>query len=179
MKIDIGTIQQANGGKDEESDISIMINDGASTEIDTEQIVGSVRCVQETGPKLLEECLKIRPMRKIRCPVGEARITLAGDLPSRYVIHAVGPKYHREENPAQLLAAAYISSLKLALDNSCESIAFPAISCGSYGYPIREAAKVALQVCSDSKFKEIDIYFYLYGQKNYGIWQSVLDSKNI
>ena len=134
---------------------------------------------KSAGPKLLEECLKIRPMRKIRCPVGEARITLAGDLPSRYVIHAVGPKYHREENPAQLLAAAYISSLKLALDNSCESIAFPAISCGSYGYPIREAAKVALQVCSDSKFKEIDIYFYLYGQKNYGIWQSVLDSKNI
>jgi len=130
------------------------------------------------GPKLLEECRKVKAVKKVRCPVGEARITLAGDLPSKYVIHTVGPKYHREENPRELLAAAYINSLELALENGCESIAFPAISCGSYGYPIREAADVAIRVCKDSKFKDIDVFFYLYGQKNYGIWQSVLDSYN-
>jgi O-acetyl-ADP-ribose deacetylase (regulator of RNase III) len=133
---------------------------------------------KSAGPKLLEECLKIKAVRKIRCPVGEARITLAGDLHSKYVIHAVGPKYHREEKPEELLAAAYTSALTLALDNDCKSIAFPAISCGSYGYPVRDAAKVALQVCGDRRFKEIDMYFYLYGQKNYGIWQSALDSSN-
>ena len=130
------------------------------------------------GPKLLEECLKVKAVKKVRCPVGEARITLAGDLPSKYVIHTVGPKYYREANPRRLLAAAYISSLELALENGCESIAFPAISCGAYGYPIREAADVAIQVCKDSKFNDIDVFFYLYGQKNYDIWQSVLDSKN-
>jgi O-acetyl-ADP-ribose deacetylase (regulator of RNase III) len=130
------------------------------------------------GAKLLEECRKVKAVKKVRCPVGEARITLAGDLPSKYVIHTVGPKYHREENPRALLAAAYTNSLELALENGCESIAFPAISCGSYGYPVREAADVALQVCKDSKFKDIDVYFYLYGQKNYAIWQSVFDSKN-
>jgi O-acetyl-ADP-ribose deacetylase (regulator of RNase III) len=130
------------------------------------------------GAKLLEECQKITIVKKVRCPVGEARITLAGDLPSKYVIHTVGPKYHREENPKQLLAAAYNNSLKLALENGCQSIAFPAISCGSYGYPVREAAAVAIDVCNDKNFSDIDVFFYLYGQKNYDIWQSVLDSKS-
>ena len=126
------------------------------------------------GYKLLEECRKVKAVQKVRCPVGEARITSAGDLPSKYVIHTVGPRYHREENPKELLVAAYVNSLELALENGCESIAFPAISCGAYGYPVREAAKVAIQVCNRSKFKCIDVYFYLYGQKNYDIWQSVL-----
>ena len=130
------------------------------------------------GPKLLEECRKVKAVKKIRCPIGKARITLAGDLPSKYVIHAVGPRYHREQNPRELLTAAYFNSLVLALENDCESIAFPAISCGSYGYPVREAANVALQVCTDSKFKDIDVLFYLYGQKNHDIWQSVFDSRN-
>ena len=130
------------------------------------------------GPKLLEECRKIRPVKKIRCPVGEARITLAGDLPSKYVIHTVGPRFHREENPSSLLAAAYTSSLGLALENNCKSIAFPAISCGSYGYPVREAADVALHVCRGSTFKHIDVFFYLYSQKNYAIWESALNRSN-
>jgi O-acetyl-ADP-ribose deacetylase (regulator of RNase III) len=130
------------------------------------------------GPKLLEECLKVTAIKKVRCPVGEARITLAGDLPSKYVIHTVGPKYHREATPSELLAAAYNNSLNLAVENGCTSIAFPAISCGSYGYPVRAAAELAIQVCRNSKFNNIDVYFYLYGQKNYDIWQSVLDSKN-
>lgn len=131
------------------------------------------------GPKLLEECRKIKAVRKVRCPVGEARITLAGELPSKYVIHAVGPKYHREENPSALLTAAYTHALSLALEYDCKSIAFPAISCGAFGYPVREAADVALQVCGEQKIQNIDVFFYLYGQKNYDIWQSVLDSKVI
>jgi len=130
------------------------------------------------GPRLLEECRKVKLVNKVRCPVGEARITLAGDLPSKFVIHTVGPKYHREENPGVLLSAAYTGSLKLALDSGCESIAFPAISCGSYGYPVREAADVAIQACSQNEFKDIHVFFYLYSQKGYAIWQSVLDSKN-
>jgi O-acetyl-ADP-ribose deacetylase (regulator of RNase III) len=119
----------------------------------------------------------VKAVKKVRCPVGEARITLAGNLPSKYVIHTVGPRYHREAKPQELLAMAYNNSLELALENGCESIAFPAISCGSYGYPVREAAKIAVHVCSDDRFNNIEIFFYLYGQKNYAIWQSVLDQK--
>ncbi|MFT4629704.1 MAG: O-acetyl-ADP-ribose deacetylase (regulator of RNase III) [Arenicella sp.] len=133
---------------------------------------------EAAGPQLLEECRKVKAVKNIRCPVGEARITLAGNLPSKYVIHTVGPRYHREEQPRALLTAAYINSLELALENGCESIAFPAISCGAYGYPIRDAAGVAMQACGASKYSDIDVFFYLYGQKNYAIWQSVFDSKN-
>ena len=57
---------------------------------------------------------------------------------------------------------------------SGKSIAFPAIPCGAYGYPIREAAEISIDVCGDSRFKDIAVYFYLYGQKTYGIWRSVL-----
>lgn len=129
------------------------------------------------GPKLLEECRKIKAVNNVRCPVGEARITLAGDLPSKYVIHTVGPVYRREKHPKSLLESAYYNSLELAMEKECKSIAFPAISCGAYGYPVRDAAEISIEVCSDSKFEDIDVIFYLYGQKMYGIWQSVLDSK--
>jgi len=131
------------------------------------------------GDKLLEECRKIKAVNEIRCPVGDARITLAGDLQSKYVIHTVGPVFRREKNPEKLLKSAYYTSLKLALENDCKSIAFPAISCGAYGYPLREAAEISIDVCSDSRFKDITIYFYLHGQKMHDIWQSVLCSKRV
>ncbi len=78
------------------------------------------------------------------CPTGEARITRGYQLPARYVIHTVGPIYFQQSNPAQLLAKAHHSSLRLAQDYQPRSIAFPAISTGVYGYPMREAATVAL-----------------------------------
>ena len=92
------------------------------------------------GPAILEECRRLGG-----CPTGEARITGAGRLPVRYVIHAVGPiwrgGFHSE---AELLASAYSSSLRLAEEHGLSSIAFPSISTGAYGYPVREAARIAL-----------------------------------
>ena len=133
---------------------------------------------QAAGPKLLEECRKVKAVNGIRCPVGEARITMAGDLPSKYVIHTVGPIYTQEKDPKTLLKAAYYNSLKLAANNGCESIAFPAISCGVYGYQYRDAAHISIQVCGASEFKDINVFFYLHGLKMYEIWQSTLSSKN-
>lgn len=125
------------------------------------------------GSVLRLECQKVKPVNGIRCPTGEARITPAGNLASRYVIHTVGPVYHRVNNPDELLAAAYKNSLKLAVENQCKSIAFPAISCGAYGYPYREAAEVALGVCGLDEFSGLDIYFYLMGQEMVDIWEAV------
>jgi len=167
---------------------SIVIVEGDITDASADAIVNAANPLmlggggvdgaihKAAGPTLLEECKKIKAVNKERCPVGKARITSAGNLHSKYVIHTVGPIFHRESDPAKLLAAAYRNSLVLALENGCNSIAFPAISCGSYGYPIREAAEVAIKVCLDRQFQGIDIYFYLYGQKMYGIWQSVLSA---
>jgi O-acetyl-ADP-ribose deacetylase (regulator of RNase III) len=92
------------------------------------------------GPELLAECRSIGG-----CPTGEARITRGYRLPARYVIHAVGPRYRDgRHGEADLLAGCYRSSLALALAHDVKTIAFPAISCGIFGYPIPEAARIAV-----------------------------------
>lgn len=82
------------------------------------------------------------------CPTGDARITPGYNLKARYVIHAVGPIYHQAREAApELLASAHRRSLELAVENGLQSIAFPAISTGVYGYPVGLAAPVALETC--------------------------------
>lgn len=98
------------------------------------------------GPGLLEACKALPQVAPgVRCPTGEARITSGFLLPARYVIHTVGPVWkggHHGE--AELLAQCYRSSIALAARHEVRSIAFPAISCGVYGYPPEQAARVAI-----------------------------------
>jgi O-acetyl-ADP-ribose deacetylase (regulator of RNase III) len=102
------------------------------------------------GPSILAECRTIIG-RVQALPPGEAVATTAGNLPAKRVIHAVGPIYHstardpRAPGPPELLASAYRRSLELAVAAGLSSIAFPSISTGAYGYPVREAARVALR----------------------------------
>ena len=99
------------------------------------------------GPELYEACLKVPEVRPgVRCPTGEARITPGFRLPAKFVIHTVGPVYRdgRHGEP-ELLAACYRNSLALAAENNCRSIAFPCISTGVYGYPIEDAAEIAIR----------------------------------
>ena len=92
------------------------------------------------GPELLAECRTLGG-----CPTGSAKITRGYRLPARHVIHAVGPVYHGgKSGEPDLLAGCYRTALRLAVDNGCKTIAFPAISCGVYGYPLAEAARIAL-----------------------------------
>jgi O-acetyl-ADP-ribose deacetylase (regulator of RNase III) len=97
------------------------------------------------GAAIMDECRKIG-----HCPTGSAVMTGAGKLPAEHVIHAVGPVWHGgERREAELLRSAYGSSLELAGDNNLESIAFPSISTGIYGYPVGQAAQVAIGVVLD------------------------------
>jgi O-acetyl-ADP-ribose deacetylase (regulator of RNase III) len=96
------------------------------------------------GPSILEECRRIGG-----CPTGEARITGGGNLPARYVIHAVGPVYSMPDAPA-LLAAAHRNSLALAREHGLRTVAFPAISTGAYGYPVDEAAPIAVGTVAEA-----------------------------
>ena len=130
------------------------------------------------GPQLRRACAGIEPVHGMRCPPGEARITPGFDLSARWVIHTVGPRYWHDHNPEQLLRAAYKSSLQLAVEHHCQSIAFPAISCGAYGFPPAEAADIAMDVCSDGKWKDLAIYFYLFSEQLVAIWQQALAHKN-
>lgn len=105
------------------------------------------------GPLLLEECSALGG-----CPTGEARITRGYDLPARYVVHTVGPIYvGGGKGEAELLRSAYRNSLALAAEYDVRSIAFPAISCGVYGYPIPEAARIALQTCAEGLARHAEI----------------------
>jgi O-acetyl-ADP-ribose deacetylase (regulator of RNase III) len=112
------------------------------------------------------------------CPTGEARITTGGNLKSKYVIHTVGPVYkdglHREP---ELLASCYRESLKLASAKGLKTIAFPSISTGVYGYPIEDAAKVALTTVTDylAQHPEIQrVRFVLFGRASYEAFARVL-----
>jgi O-acetyl-ADP-ribose deacetylase (regulator of RNase III) len=98
------------------------------------------------GPRLLQACRALPEVAPgVRCRTGEARITPAFDLPARWVIHTVGPVWHGgTRGEAALLASCYRNSLALALEAGARSVAFPAISCGVYGYPYAQAARVAL-----------------------------------
>ena len=96
------------------------------------------------GPAILEACKDIIA-RQGKCKTGEAVITTGGNLPAKFVIHTVGPVWNGgNKNETQLLANAYLNSLKLAIENNVERIAFPNISTGVYGYPKKEAAAVAV-----------------------------------
>lgn len=99
------------------------------------------------GPELYKACLKVPEVRPgVRCPTGEARITPGFKLPAKFVIHTVGPVYRDGlHGEPEKLAACYRNSLDLAAENGCKSIAFPCISTGIYGYPIEDAAKIAVR----------------------------------
>ena len=97
------------------------------------------------GPAIMAECRQIGG-----CPTGEAVITTGGNLKARHVIHTVGPVWRGgTQNEAGLLASAYLNSLKLAARKGLHSISFPAVSCGIYGYPLGDAAHIALKTCVD------------------------------
>lgn len=92
------------------------------------------------GPGLLAECRTLGG-----CPTGEARITRGYDLPARYVIHTVGPVFSGSPGDAVLLSRCYENALEIAADRGFDTIAFPAISCGVYGYPLDAACRVAVK----------------------------------
>jgi O-acetyl-ADP-ribose deacetylase (regulator of RNase III) len=99
------------------------------------------------GPGLLAACRAIAEVSQgVRCPTGEARITPGFRLPATHLIHTVGPVWHGgSRGESELLASCYRRSLELAADNAVETIAFPAISCGAYGYPIDQAVAIAVR----------------------------------
>lgn len=124
------------------------------------------------GPRLRAACARVPEINKDeRCPVGEARITPAFDLPAKVVIHTVGPVYahqtgsssHRampaHPNPANALASCYRNSLELAVKYRHRSVAFAAISCGVYGYPPDEAAAIAVGVATEQDWDLDEIIF--------------------
>jgi len=123
------------------------------------------------GPDLLAECRTLK-----RCPTGEARLTRGYNLPARYVIHTVGPVYRGSASDQHLLRSCYEKSLQLAIDNRLATIAFPAISCGVYGYPIEEAAAIAIDAttrCLEETDQIKMVTFVLFSQHDFDIYSKM------
>lgn len=123
--------------------VEAIVNAGRSSLLGGGGVDGAIHLA--AGPELLAACRSIPEVRPgVRCPVGEARITPGFELPSKWVIHTVGPVWSASPRDAEQLASCYASALTLAAAHAISSIAFPAISTGAYGYPLREAARIAV-----------------------------------
>lgn len=131
------------------------------------------------GPSLLAECEQLPELRPgVRCPTGEVRATAGHDLPARHVLHTVGPVWRDgRHDEAALLANCYWQSLRLAEQMGLESIAFPAISCGVYGYPLHQAANIAVTetvTWQKSHARPMRIILVAYNAAAFKIYQQAL-----
>ena len=155
-------------------EVDVIVNAANNTLLGGGGVDGAIH--RAGGPTILEQCKKIGG-----CPTGEARITTAGNMPSKYIIHAVGPIYKDgRSNEESLLYNAYYNSLKLAKEYELKTVAFPAISTGAYGYPKNEAADVATKAVMDFIDKENfieEVHFVLFSQDNFDIYKEILDNK--
>lgn len=132
------------------------------------------------GKAILDECIEIRN-KQGGCKTGEAVITTAGNLPSKYVIHTVGPVWNGDkEEKSKLLADCYQNSLNLAVKNEIKTIAFPNISTGIYHFPKDKAAQIAVKAVKEfQRISELEkILFVCFDDENYQIYKEILEIEN-
>jgi O-acetyl-ADP-ribose deacetylase (regulator of RNase III) len=127
------------------------------------------------GPAILDECRELRRTRfPDGLPVGEAVATTAGNLPARWVIHTVGPVHSPSEDRSVLLASCHTASLGVADELGATSVAFPAISTGVFGYPLEEAAPVAVAAVRAAETNVGEVRFVLFGRAAYEAFERAL-----
>jgi O-acetyl-ADP-ribose deacetylase (regulator of RNase III) len=153
-------------------DVDAIVNAANTSLLGGGGVDGAIH--RAAGPGLLAECRGLGG-----CPTGEARITGGYNLAARYVIHTVGPVYSGKPQDRRLLTGCYQNSLKLAAENNITSIAFPAISCGVYGYPIQDACRIAVDTTCN--FLETDtsiqrVIFMLFSPGDLKIYQDYIRS---
>ena len=166
------TVECVQGDITSQDDVAAVVN-AANAELRSGGgVAGAIH--RAAGPELEREARQLAPIRP-----GEAVITGGYDLPNRYVVHTLGPVYGQDRPEAEILANCYRNSLALAEENEIDSIAFPAISTGVFGYPVEEAAEVALRTVveeTDGLEHVRLIRFVLYGEKDLEVHEKVLSA---
>ncbi|MGX1366374.1 O-acetyl-ADP-ribose deacetylase (regulator of RNase III) [Streptomyces canus] len=120
------------------------------------------------GPAILADCRRLRASHYGKgLPTGKAVATTAGELDARWVIHTVGPRHSREEDRSQLLASCYRESLRVADELGARTVAFPAVSAGIYGWPIDDAARIAVQTVRETSTAVEEVRFVLFDEQAY------------
>jgi len=152
-------------------EVDAIVNAANTTLLGGGGVDGAIH--RAAGSELLAECRTLGG-----CEPGQAKITGAYRLPARFVIHTVGPIWHGgKHDEERTLADCYRNSLKLALENEIKTIAFPAISCGAYGYPIEEAARIAFKTTRDFLATNDEIkkvIFVVWGEDVYDAYRQIL-----
>lgn len=157
--------------------VDIVVNAANSSLLGGGGVDGAIH--RAGGPSVLDECRDIRN-RQGKCKTGEAVVTTAGNLPAKYIVHTVGPVWNGGyKNEPELLANCYKNSLTLAVEKNAETIAFPNISTGIYGYPKPGAAKVAVKavrefLVDNETIKKV--VFVCFDDDNYTLYKTLLES---
>ena len=164
------TVECVQGDITSQDDVTAIVN-AANAELRSGGgVAGAVH--RAAGPGLAEEARPLAPIRP-----GEAVMTSGHNLPNRYVIHALGPVYGQDRPEAELLAGCYRNALALAEENGIDSIAFPAISTGVFGYPVEEAAEVAIKTVVEEaqRLEHVRlIRFVLFAERDLEVHEKVL-----
>jgi len=157
-----------------QQDVDAIVNAANSSLLGGGGVDGAIH--RKGGPEILAECREIRRTRYPQgLPTGQAVATTAGDLPARWVIHTVGPVYARSDDPPGELASCHIESLRLADELGVAAVAFPAISTGAYGYPLEEAAPVAVRAVREAQTAVAEVRFVLFGRDAFGAFERALE----
>lgn len=172
MKVKLGEseLEVIRGDITAQEDIEAIVN-AANARLETGGgVAGAIH--RAAGPELAKEC---RPMAPIE--PGQAVISSGQQLPNPYVIHCLGPVYGRDEPADELLTACYRNALRIADEKGISSVAFPAISTGAFGFPVREAAEVALSTVKEELERGIGVRkvrFVIFGQEDQELHEDVL-----
>jgi O-acetyl-ADP-ribose deacetylase len=156
-----------------EQQVDAIVNAANSSLLGGGGVDGAIH--RRGGPAILEACRRIRSTEwPDGLPTGGAVATTGGDLPARWVIHTVGPVYAAHDDPSMLLARCHAASLHVADELGVSTVAFPAISTGVYGYPVDEAAPVAIAAVRAADTAVHEVRFVLFGHEAYTAFERAL-----
>lgn len=157
-----------------EQEVDAVVNAANSSLLGGGGVDGAIH--RRGGPEILAACRELRAASLADgLPAGQAVATTAGRLPARWVIHTVGPVYSRSEDRSHVLASAYRESLRVAEQLGARTVAFPAVSAGVYGWPVDDAARVAVSTVREHPARSVvEVRFVLFGQATYDAFAAAL-----
>jgi O-acetyl-ADP-ribose deacetylase len=154
-------------------DVDAIVNAANSSLLGGGGVDGAIH--RRGGPQILAECRELRASRYADgLPTGQAVATTGGELLADWVIHTVGPVYSGSEDRSELLASCYRESLRVAVELDAEVVAFPAVSAGAYGWPVEDAARIAVRTVRTAPSRVAEVRFVLFTPDAYDAFEAAL-----